>query len=167
MNFAIDACSAINLYNAEALESVCMIPNIRIFISNSAKSECKYGCETQISKLIADGLIQNIEDSAIPVSHFLEIKAAYGLGDGETESIVACQALGYTLISDDGAARKIGIATLGQARVIGSIRLLRLGVEFNLFDCAQAFLRFKIMVAAGGFLPQVSHGFFCDKLPGC
>jgi predicted nucleic acid-binding protein len=97
----------------------------------------------------------------VPAPRVLELLAGHGLGEGETEAIAACEALGYMLCSDDKPARDLGVSLLGAPRVLGSIRLLRWCVEEKLVECTAAFSMFAVMKQSGGFLPKMEQSFFC------
>nr|WP_137117914.1 hypothetical protein [Azospirillum argentinense] len=165
-NYVIDACSVINLTNADALELVCQLPRRRFWISPAVLIETGPTCSHAVQSLLADGLMDVIDDSAISAELYADLLISGGLGDGETECIVACIGLGYDLCCDDKKARALGQKHLGQDRVVGTIRLLRWCVEENLIECNAAFRIFRTMKAAGGFLPKLQSSFFCNPIGG-
>ena len=167
MNVVVDACSLINLSNAGALSLVCRLKRCRLWVCSGAAGECRAQCALDLITLAASGSLHPVLDATIPAARVLDLLAQNGLGQGETESIAACEALEYVLCSDDGPARKLGVSLLGAHRVTGSIRLLQWCVGENLCDCAMAFGLFGTMRDRGGFLPCTHRDFFCADGPNC
>lgn len=165
MNVIVDACSLINLSNAGALSLVCRLERCRLWVCSGAAGECRAQCALDLIRLLASGSLHLVSDATISVVQVLDLLAQHGLGQGETESIAACDALDYVLCSDDGPARKLGVTLLGADRVTGSIRLLQWCVEENLCDCSIAFGLFRAMRDCGGFLPRTQQDFFCADGP--
>jgi predicted nucleic acid-binding protein len=112
-------------------------------------------------------MIGFIDDAVVPTAIFLKLLADHELGEGETESIATCVALGYGLCCDDKKARFLGETVLGKKRITGSIRVLRWCVEEKLILCGEAFNFFGVMRSAGGFLPKMPQVFFCSGILGC
>ncbi len=167
MNVIIDACSIINLSNANALDVTCRLARCRFWVCPGVIIECRAELAARLFALNAEGAIGFITDEEIPATRVLELLDQYGLGAGETESIAACEARNYALCSDDGPARRLAGRLLGPSCVTGSVRLLRWCVEEQLVQCEVAFRLFGIMLARGGFLPAMRQDFFCAGKPSC
>ena len=167
MNVIIDACSVINLSNADALDITCRLTRCRFWVCPGVIIECRAELTARLFALNAEGAIGFIADGDMPATRVLQLLDQHGLGAGETESIAACEALGYALCSDDGPARKLAGRLLGSPRVTGSLRLLRWCVEEQIVTCEAAFNLFGIMLARGGFLPSMRQEFFCAGMPNC
>lgn len=145
----------------------CGLRRCRFWVSPGVVGECRAECAAELLALKAGGALSFIDDAEIPAARVLELLAQFGLDPGETESIAACESLGYSLCSDDGAARKLAAQLLGTFRVIGSLRILRWCVEERVVRCSAAFGVFGTMRDRGGFLPSMDQGFFCSGLPHC
>jgi predicted nucleic acid-binding protein len=167
VNVIIDACSIINLSNANALDVTCRLARCRFWVCPGVIIECRAELAARLFALNAEGAIGFITDEEIPATRVLELLDQYGLGAGETESIAACEARNYALCSDDGPARRLAGRLLGPSCVTGSVRLLRWCVEEQLVQCEVAFRLFGIMLARGGFLPAMRQDFFCAGKPSC
>lgn len=165
MPLLIDACAAINLHNCGKLALVCSLPGISIELSPIVVSECGLGCAAEIISLETAGLIRFVPDDEISTDRFLELVAEQDIGDGELESITVCEATGRSFCTDDGAARRLASRLLGAARVMGSLRLLKMAVEASLIPCSEAFAGYLTMRDNGGFLPQLETHFFCNVAP--
>lgn len=167
MKIVTDTCSLINLCNANALSIACKLQEHQIFVSSGVLGECRLQTAAEIVMLKAAGTLEFINDDDVPAARVLDLLATQRLGAGETEAIAACEALGFSLCSDDGPARKLGIRILGKQRVVGSIRILRWCVEEKIISCDAAFDFFDTMIACGGFLPPTEHSFFCSGTTDC
>jgi len=167
VNVIIDACSIINLSNADALDVTCRLAHCRFWVCPGVIIECRAELAARLFALNAEGVIGFITDEEMPATRVLELLDQHGLGAGETESIAACEARNYALCSDDGPARRLAGQLLGPLRVTGSLRLLRWCVEEQLVRCEAAFGLLGIMLARGGFLPSVPQEFFCSGKPSC
>ncbi|WP_149537785.1 hypothetical protein [Siccirubricoccus phaeus] len=167
MNVVVDACSLINLSNASALGLVCQLQRCRFWIAAGAAGECEGDCARQLLSLVATGTLHRVDDTTISAARVLELLARYGLGQGETESIAACEEHGFVFCSDDKLARGLGTSLLGTKRVIGCLRLLRWCVEERIIECMAAIDLQGVMRDRGGFLPKMEQKFFCTGIAGC
>jgi hypothetical protein len=167
VNVIIDACSLINLNNANSLDMVCGLTRCRFWVCPGVIDECRAQCAARIFSLNATGALGFIDDGEMPATRVLELLAQHGLGSGETESIAACETLNYRLCTDDGPARKLAGQLLGTTRVMGSLRVLQWCVEERIVRCGIAFDLFGTMRNRGGFLPKATQEFFCSGMPGC
>ena len=102
-----------------------------------------------------------VDDDDIDAERFLDLLDVHTLGRGETESIVACEGLGFGLCCDDKRARALGEQLLGRGVVVGTIGVLRWCVAEQIVDCGMAFMIYNEMKARGGFLPDVPKREFC------
>jgi predicted nucleic acid-binding protein len=64
------------------------------------------------------------------------------------------------MASDDKKARNAATIELGEARVTGSLGLLRSAVISRLISPEEAFSSYRKMIDGGGFLPRVDQNFF-------
>ena len=154
MNYLFDACALLNLANGGILKITLSLPGNGFFLCSVARREAR-SISTFLNTLIASGALRLIEDDEIPAATFLDLKERYGLGDGETECIVASMARDCALVFDDQKARRVAQELLGPARVTGSIGILRVCVTQGLLSKAEAFGAYKIMKAVGGYLPEM------------
>jgi len=157
---ALDASSLINLSNADALEVALGIPNTNFLISPIVAGECHADCVAEFVRLSATCSIQFVQDNEIDADAYLELLALHDLGQGETECLIVCAAGGHSICCDDRKARAVATAMLGQDRVLGSLRLLKLAVEHGQATPANAFQMYQAMVTAGGFLPDLPFEWF-------
>lgn len=167
MNVVIDASSIINLENAEVLDTVVQLQRCQLWLTPIVIGECQPTCAARLVALRENSEVQFVDEEQIPADLFLDLLAQHQLGDGETEAIATAKALEFGLCCDDLQARNLARELLGEARVIGSLRLLRWCVEESLFSCGTAFGYFGMMSEAGGFLPNTPNTFFCENLPNC
>lgn len=161
MKIITDASTLINLDNADALRLATSIPAFEFWIAPLALGECNSDCAARIAALNADGLVHYLDENLLDADRFLELKALYELGDGETECLLVAEALGHSVCTDDGKARTVAKELFGEARVIGSAGLMRQLAENTIVDCKRANDLFDLMKAAGGYLPALEHKFFC------
>lgn len=153
--YVFDACALVNLTNGRVLDTVLQLPSDSFIICSSVRTEAK-SIATIVDNLVAQGAIIIVDDSAIDAGEYLNLKETYGLGDGETECIAAVLHNDHIVVFDDRAARTAARSVLGQARVTGSIGLLRQCVDQNLLTRDEAYAAFEIMKAQGGYLPNMS-----------
>jgi predicted nucleic acid-binding protein len=166
-NYAIDASSIINLNNAGALPLACKLIRCRFWLSPIVVGECEPSCAATIAAFEAAGMVSFVDETLVPSGLFLSLLDQNRLGEGETEAIAVSIALGYHFCCDDLRARTLGETLLGRERVVGTIRLLLWCVEDRLIGCEEAFQLCGAMREAGGFLPQMTQGFFCNGLVAC
>ena len=167
LNYVIDACSLINLNNADSLDAACQLRGCDLWVSPIVIGECQPTCAATIMRLHNGGQLHVIDDNQIPSNIFLDLLFEYQLGDGETEAVAAARHCGFGLCCDDRQARNLGKKILGTDKVVGSLHILKLCVEEDLFNCSRASELLTSMQAAGGFLPSMSNSYFCGGVPGC
>ena len=85
---------------------------------------------------------------------FHTTKARFRLGDGETEAFVLAESRGWTVATDDGAARKKLLVHNPPIELSGTIGLLRTLVEAKALPGRDAAELLKLMRARGGRLPD-------------
>ena len=146
-----DASTLINLVNGEVLAEILSIPGAAFQMSAAVRTE---------SKSIAEERLGLVDDSLISVSAFREAKRLMQLGDGETECILAAASMGCAFGCDDQAARKRAKQRLGAGNLIGSIGLLRMTINAGLLSSEAAFASYGLMLARGGYLPQLAPSDF-------
>lgn len=156
MIVVLDASTLINLANGETLGAILSLPGRRFLVSGAVRDESR-SIATAIKEAVASGKLELVDDALITLRAFTEAKRALQLGDGETECILAAEQIGCSIACDDRAARDASIARLGQARLTGSIGLLRLARQEGLLTRAAAFASYELMRQRGGYLPNVAE----------
>lgn len=157
----MDACSIINLHNGGVLRCICSIPDVHIQVGPIVGGECSEDCALAIASLHSDGGLEYLEDNDLEIDQFLDFVDQNRLGDGESECILlACLNEESSICCDDRRGRTKAIELIGEERVLGSLRLLKIAVQHNLFDSSEAFEAYELMREAGGFLPTIEIAYF-------
>jgi predicted nucleic acid-binding protein len=154
----IDASSLINVINGGVLLIVLRLPARQFYVGQMVLAECGRQ-ETDIQQALTGGL-QLLDEESLSGKLFLELLAEHGLGLGETECLAFALSGSESICCDDRRARGVCAAKLGSARVLGTARLLRECVEAGLITADAAVASYESMRAKGGFLPELSRGFF-------
>ena len=140
---------------------VLLIPGHQFLFSPLVANECHPACVGKIVELSQTCAVTRLTDQQIDANQFLDLIAAHGLGDGETECLSICIARpGSLLCCDDRKAREVAKGLLGPGRVIGSLRLLKWSVTAGLISAGEAYNKYDAMKNTGGFLPDVSLEWF-------
>ena len=157
----LDACSAINLSKAGALEVVLNLKGYTFSMGPQAQAECEANYPQPLREALCAGEIATADDSRIPAATYIELLEKYRLGEGETECITfAKHETGLIVCTDDGAARKASQHALGRDRVCGSLSLLKECVREGLLTSEGAFATYELMKAKGAYLPSIDSNFF-------
>lgn len=82
------------------------------------------------------------------------------MGDGETECILAAEAIPCHFACDDRAARKCAKNRLDPTKVMGSIGLLQMTVKAAILRPDEAMAAYTKMIAHGGYLPPLPSDHF-------
>ena len=159
----IDSSVVINLSNGDALSLLRSLPRRRFWVTQAVVDECWPTCGEDLATEIAMRRLSVVDDAHIDAARFLDLLDAHSLGRGETESIVACERLGFTLCCDDKRARSLGNDVLGNGRVAGMIAVLRWCVADAIVSAETAHAIYQKMQAKGGFLPDVAQTDFCTS----
>ncbi|WP_459664568.1 hypothetical protein [Novosphingobium sp. 11B] len=162
MNVLLDACSIINLSNANCLALVASLSNYRLSVSPAVVGECNSGAATEIIDLHSQGLIDFIDEDLVPLDRFFELSEEFSLGSGETECMALAELGDELICCDDRKARQCAAHLLGDHRLMGSLRLLKFGVGEGLFSAEAAVTFYESMISAGGFLPVIDISYFTD-----
>ena len=163
MNVIMDACSIINLHNGGVLHCVCCIPNVRIQVGPIVGGECSEDCALAIASLHSDGNLTYLEDNQLEIDDFLAFVDLNKLGAGESECILIAFFDGQSAICcDDRKGRAIATELIGEERVMGSLRLLKIAVQHDILSSDQAFEAYELMCASGGFLPPLGIAYFYE-----
>jgi predicted nucleic acid-binding protein len=152
----LDASSAINCVNGDALDLVLSIPDLVLGVGPIVRGECV----GVVERAIGSGRLKVLDEGNLPAGRFLDLLARYRLGEGETECMLFGETHGLVVVTDDRAARKAASELLGSDRVTGSLGLLRRGVASGLVSAEGAIARYQKMKAMGGFLPDICADFF-------
>lgn len=159
MIIIIDASTLINLVNGEALSHIFYLPETHFLISGMVVDESKT-IASGVNRAIDSGFLSLVDENRISMSDFIKAKAELNLGDGETECILAAEAIPCHFACDDRAARKCAQSRLGFAKVIGSIGLLQMAVKAGVLRPEEAAAAYKNMIGHGGYLPTLSPNHF-------
>ncbi|MXP09716.1 hypothetical protein [Pseudoblastomonas halimionae] len=116
-----------------------------------------------IASLHTDGDLEYLEDNQLDVDEVLNFVDEKKLGDGESECILLANLDGQSSICcDDRRGRAKATEFLGEERVLGSLRLLKMAVRVGLIVPVEAFAAYELMRDAGGFLPTIGIAYFED-----
>lgn len=124
--------------------------------------ECSGACAANMWALAPIDAVHRLDESEIDGERFLELLAEYGLGPGETECLAVAEKMGFAICTDDGLARRAALQLLGSNRLIGTARILRWSVQYQIMPCTEAADKFEVMKQEGGYLPVLDNGFFCN-----
>lgn len=158
MIFVLDASTLINLANGEVLSAVLAMNGKQFFMSSAVRRESKSIADA-IDIAVESGHLELVDDNEISATVFRQTQAALKLGEGETECILAAEAMGCVLACDDRAARERAKERLGEDRVIGSLRFLKMLRTLGTLSAQEAEAAYDRMTARGGFLPDLPSGY--------
>lgn len=161
MRFVLDSSSIINLFNADVLALLCQLDEHEFFVPPMVVGECHGECAAELIGLRDEGCVSFINDDAVDADQYLALLDAHRLGAGETECMAVAASDNYNVCCDDRKARDAAANLIGEARVIGSLRLLQWCVQGLVIKCGVAFHAFETMKSKGGFLPDMPQSFFC------
>lgn len=159
MIIIIDASTLINLVNGEVLPHVFHLPGTRFLISGMVVDESKT-IAAVVKGAIDAGFLDLVDGDLISMSDFIKAKAELNLGDGETECILAAQAIPCHFACDDKAARNCAKNRLHSDNVIGSIGLLQMTVKSAVLGPDEAMTAYTKMIEHGGYLPSLPSDHF-------
>ncbi|MDZ5634255.1 MULTISPECIES: hypothetical protein [unclassified Janthinobacterium] len=159
MIIIIDASTLINLVNGEVLLRVFHLPGTRFLISGMVVDESKT-IASVVKGAIKAGFLDLLDGEMISMSDFTKAKAELNLGDGETECILAAEAIPCHFACDDRAARNCAKKRLDSAKVMGSIGLLQMTVKAAVLRSDEAMAAYTKMIAHGGYLPPLPSDHF-------
>ena len=155
----LDASTLINLVNGGVLSEVLNLPDHRFLVSGVVRNESR-SVAAAVDVAVSTDKLGLVDDGVISANAFREAKREMQLDDGETECILAAQAMACAIGCDDRAARAFAKRELGEASLTGSIGLLRQAVVAGLITQSFAFASYKLMVARGGYLPTIDEAGF-------
>jgi predicted nucleic acid-binding protein len=161
LNVILDSCSTINLHNGDVLEKVLQLGSSKyaFHMGTIVRGECG-DLTAYLDEQANKGRILILPGKTITPSHFADLLNRYELGLGETECIVHAERHVLTVCTDDGAARAAAKAHLGEARVVGSLRLIRECVCAGIITPNQAYVGYELTKSRGGFLPEILPSYF-------
>jgi len=151
----LDASTLINLDNGDALAQVLSIPDRSFHVSTEVLRESRT-VAAAIKAAVEARKIALVDDNAIDANDYADAIAAWQLGPGETECILAARSLGCSVACDDGAARKVIRREIGAGRLTGTVGLLRDAIAAGLMTAEAAFESYQEMKCRGGFLPDLT-----------
>jgi predicted nucleic acid-binding protein len=153
----LDACTVINLLRGGVFDLCIERRPGPYFIGTYVLDELGPDRESILRHIRETG-IEFVDGSDIPANLFLLLIQKYDLGDGETEAISIAVRYGYTVCTDDRAARAAAVAEMGN--VMGSLGILRELVHAGAIPASEAFAAYQLMVSGGAFLPDIDATFF-------
>lgn len=153
MTIILDASTLINLANGEVFAAIVSLPGRRFMVSEVVRQESKTVARA-IEAAVQDGDLEWVDADLIDFREYQAALDAWGLGEGETECILAALAIGCQVACDDGTARKIIKRTMPEFQFTGSIGLLKDAVAAHVLTPEQAYDAFKLMKSRGGYLPE-------------
>lgn len=161
MKIVLDASSSINLHRGGALETVFDLISCAFMfhIGYIVRAECA-DLQGVLDEEAKKGRLILLPDETLSPDEFAHILDLYDLGLGETECIALAQQRGFSVCTDDKAARRAAIECLGENRVLGSIRLLRECVCRRSMTPQGALIAYQGMKACGAFLPAIPTNYF-------
>jgi predicted nucleic acid-binding protein len=161
LNLVLDSCSTINLHNGGVLGAVFGLRSFgfAFHVGPIVVGECE-NLSPSLSQHITSGNLVELPDGSISASEFAQVLDKYDLGLGETECIALARRHGYTVCSDDKAARKAATRHLGSGRVTGSLHLLRECVRLGQMTSQAASAAYETMRSRGAFLPDLASSYF-------
>lgn len=154
MIVVLDASTLINLDNGEAFAQVLSIPDRSFQVSAEVLRESRT-VAVAIKAAVQQGQIALVDDSTIDADDYEGAIAAWKLGPGETECILAAKSLECSVACDDGTARRVIKREIGVERLTGTVGLLRDAIAAGLTTAEAAFESYQQMKRRGGFLPDL------------
>ncbi len=154
MIVVLDASTLINLDHGDMLAKVLSLPGRTFQISPEVLRESRTVAKA-IKAAVERGDLEWVDDTAIDADEYEDALAAWELGPGETECILAARALNCSVACDDGAARRVIEGEIGAARMTGTVGLMRDAVAAGLLKAEEAFEAYLQMKRLGGFLPKL------------
>ena len=142
------------------------LPGREFWITQTVVDECWLTCGEELGIEIATDRLFVVDDAHIDTARFLDLLDSRSLGRGETESIVACEELGFAFCCDDKRARSLAHAVLGDGRVAGTIAVLRWCVTGAIVSAEAAYALYLEMRVKGGFLPNATQEDFSSSRVG-
>ena len=164
--FVLDATAWINFARAESVDVLGRGLAGRLIVGMIARQRevrtwprhtARAGQPFSFDDLIARGWVECVEMTLEELARFDQVKSERGvqrLGAGETEAFLLATTRGWTLCTDDGAARKILGALPGAPPLSGTIGLLRALVAAGAVKPDQAAALLRLMRERGGRLPE-------------
>jgi predicted nucleic acid-binding protein len=162
-DLTIDACAVMNLVNGGEAEHWLARIHSRPHVTPVVEGECtgKTQTEKAFHALLEAELLER-SDAQVSADALTSFITEHDLGAGESEAILSCIESGRHLWSDDKRARTVGTTILGEARVAGTLRVMKSLVQLEDLTADSAFQAYGRMRAAGGFLPNRAAAWFSD-----
>lgn len=158
MKLILDASSLLNLAHGGVLERVLSIPGTTALIGPQVYNECQ-SIKAAIDELVAAKVLGMATDDDLPAGLFFDLLERHGLGPGETECIAFAthDATIDLVCCDDRRARNVCSQLLGRNHLTGTIGRLEFAVGASVLTREEAWTAYQRMLAAGAFLPEVTH----------
>ena len=163
--FVLDAMLWLNFARAESVDMlgrglsgrlivgmICRRREVKTWPRHTARA----GQPFEFEELIAQGWVECVEMNSKELGRFDQVKSQGGvqrLGAGETEAFILATSRGWTLRTDDAAARKRFGALPGAPPLSGTIALLRLLAAEGVVKREIASALLRLMRERGGRLP--------------
>lgn len=123
---------------------------VRVWPRHSALAGQPFSLDDYVTR----GLLERAEMSQEEMAVFHAAKQMYRLGAGETEALVIGVSRGWTVATDDRAARKKLASHNPPIKLSGTIGLLRALVDAKAVARSEAAELLRIMCERGGRLPN-------------
>ena len=150
----IDACTVINVFNSGLCNEVVSGLCGGFVLVGSVVDEIDGRCAVCIERIM--GVSENVRgvETGLNAKELSEFSCQNRIGIGEAEAIFYASRFSNSIVvSDDKKARNVATKLLGEARVTGTIGLLRKLVFRKVITVENAMLGLEKAVSAGGFLP--------------
>jgi predicted nucleic acid-binding protein len=164
--FVLDAMVWLNFARAESVDLLSRGLSGRLIVGLIVRERevktwprhtARAGQPFSFDDLIAQGWVECVEMSSQELARFDEVKSERGvqrLGAGETESFILASSRGWTLCTDDKAARKVLGSLAGAPPLSGTLPLLRALVADGVVKPEVASALLQLMRERGGRLPD-------------
>lgn len=151
-----DTCSLINLQKAEALHLGVDMPCAKFCVGQVVVSELQTDVHVDMDWQSRCVLIEPDVD----IARLASALNKFGLGPGETETLLLAKREGFCVLCDDRRARKVMEQELGGHRLAGSLGWLTHLVKNARLSAEDAFSRYEKMQSLGAFVPRLSNAEF-------
>lgn len=123
---------------------------VRLWPTHSARA----GEPFLLQEFVDRGILERAGMTAEELATFHATKSQLRLGGGETEAIVLAASRGWTVATDDGAARKRFVGHQPAVPITGTVGLLRMLVQARAVSRQDAKRLLSLMRSRGGRLPD-------------
>lgn len=161
LDLALDASSVINLIKGGVATKCLSCLENAAHITPSVQTESRGHTTTAVTMkcLVESGLVI-AGDEIVTLDALNELMLASELGAGECETILYAQLTGRIVSCDDKRARNLVVELLGENRLVGTLKLMKMCVGDGAIGSAEAHNAYTEMKNQGAFLPDVPEEYF-------